>query len=240
MIGLGVGIDYSLFILTRHRAGLAPRAHGLDAAGRAIATSGQAVLVAGTTVVIAILGLAVAGVPALTFMGLGVRDRRRGHGRRRAHAAARAARLRGPQHRPAAACPGMTPKHEGGAYDDDGKLHGWGRWGHHVASHPWPLSRRQPRGPARCSRRPFLQMRLGRARRVERPDEQHAAPRYDLLAEGFGAGLNGPLLLAVDLSKVPPADAQAAADKVAVAVAAAPNVAVGDAAGHERRRRTRR
>ena len=71
MIGLGVGIDYSLFIVTRHRIALH---HGLtvaDAAGRAIATSGQAVLVAGTTVVIAIFGLAVAGVTALTFMGMG-------------------------------------------------------------------------------------------------------------------------------------------------------------------------
>ena len=70
MIGLGVGIDYALFIVTRHRENLRLGMTVEEAAGRAIATSGSAVLFAGITVVIAISGLAVAGIPLVTVMGL--------------------------------------------------------------------------------------------------------------------------------------------------------------------------
>ena len=63
MIGLGVGIDYALFIVTRHRQHLHEGMSVEDSAGTAIATAGQAVLFAGTTVVIAILGLFLAGLP---------------------------------------------------------------------------------------------------------------------------------------------------------------------------------
>ena len=69
MIGLGVGIDYSLFILTRHRQNLATGMDVQESIGRAIGTAGQAVLFAGTTVVIAISGLAVAGIPYVTKLG---------------------------------------------------------------------------------------------------------------------------------------------------------------------------
>src|SRR3954451_15012775 len=72
MVGLGVGIDYALFIVTRHRVNLHAGMSIADAAGTANATAGQAVLFAGTTVVIAILGLFVAGLPALTSMGFAV------------------------------------------------------------------------------------------------------------------------------------------------------------------------
>jgi RND superfamily putative drug exporter len=69
MIGLGVGIDYALFIVTRHRENLHLGMTVEEAAGRAIATSGSAVLFAGATVVIAISGLAIAGIPAVTSWG---------------------------------------------------------------------------------------------------------------------------------------------------------------------------
>lgn len=70
MIGLAVGIDYSLFVVTRHRQELA-RGHGAaHAAGLATATSGLAVVFAGGTVVIAILGLVVAGIPFVTALGV--------------------------------------------------------------------------------------------------------------------------------------------------------------------------
>src|SRR5262249_1807902 len=71
MIGLGVGIDYSLFIITRHRAGLHRGLTVEDAAGRALATAGQAVVIAGVTVMIAISGLAITGISFVTFMGFG-------------------------------------------------------------------------------------------------------------------------------------------------------------------------
>ncbi|MFY1635120.1 MMPL family transporter [Solwaraspora sp. WMMB335] len=70
MLGLAVGIDYSLFITSRHRQhmleGLAPE----EAAARAVATAGSAVVFAGATVVIALAGLSVVGIPFLTVMGL--------------------------------------------------------------------------------------------------------------------------------------------------------------------------
>ncbi len=69
MIGLGVGIDYALFIVTRHFRGLQ---EGLDideSIARAVATSGGAVFFAGCTVTIALVSLAVAGIPLVTTMG---------------------------------------------------------------------------------------------------------------------------------------------------------------------------
>ncbi|MBA3717730.1 MAG: MMPL family transporter [Actinobacteria bacterium] len=71
MLGLAVGIDYALFILTRHRQHLADGLEPREAAARAVATAGGAVAFAGTTVVIALVGLAVVGIPFLTVMGLG-------------------------------------------------------------------------------------------------------------------------------------------------------------------------
>ena len=70
MIGLGVGIDYALFLVTRHREFLARGATVEESVGRAVATAGLAVIFAGGTVVIAILGLAVAGVPFMTAAGV--------------------------------------------------------------------------------------------------------------------------------------------------------------------------
>ena len=72
MIGLGVGIDYALFVVTRFRQHLHEGMPVAEAAGRANATAGQAVLFAGTTVVIAIVGLLLAGLPAVTTMGFAV------------------------------------------------------------------------------------------------------------------------------------------------------------------------
>ena len=69
MVGLGVGIDYALFVLARHREYLAHGVEVHEAAGRAVATAGQPVVFAGGTVVVSILGMAVAGVPFMTAGG---------------------------------------------------------------------------------------------------------------------------------------------------------------------------
>ena len=89
MIGLGVGIDYALIIVTRHREYLARGMEVEESVGRAVATAGQAVLFAGGTVVIAILGLVVAGVPFMTAGGHRHLAHRADHGARFAHLAAR-------------------------------------------------------------------------------------------------------------------------------------------------------
>jgi RND superfamily putative drug exporter len=70
MIGLAVGIDYALFILTRHRAQLAAGLAPAESAGLAAGTAGTAVAFAGCTVIIALAALAVVGIPFLTVMGL--------------------------------------------------------------------------------------------------------------------------------------------------------------------------
>ncbi len=71
MLGLAVGIDYALFIVSRARALLAEDHDPLEATGRAVATAGSAVVFAGMTVMIALLGLSLAGIPFLTIMGVG-------------------------------------------------------------------------------------------------------------------------------------------------------------------------
>ncbi|MER7780463.1 MMPL family transporter [Streptomyces sp. NPDC096191] len=70
MIGLAVGIDYALFVVSRYRAELARGRSREDAAAHAVGTAGSAVVFAGLTVVIALAGLAVVGIPLLTQMGL--------------------------------------------------------------------------------------------------------------------------------------------------------------------------
>ncbi|CAM5675845.1 MMPL family transporter OS=Streptomyces alboniger OX=132473 GN=CP975_01470 PE=4 SV=1 [Streptomyces alboniger] len=70
MIGLAVGIDYALFIVSRYRAEIAEGRTPEDAAGRATGTAGSAVVFAGLTVVVALSGLAVVNIPILTKMGL--------------------------------------------------------------------------------------------------------------------------------------------------------------------------
>src|SRR5205823_10163278 len=69
MIGLGVGIDYALFIVTRHFRGLEAGLEMDESIARAAATSGGAVFFAGCTVTIALVSLAVAGIPLVTTMG---------------------------------------------------------------------------------------------------------------------------------------------------------------------------
>ena len=70
MIGLAVGVDYALFILSRHRAQLATGLAPAESAAVAVGTAGTAVVFAGSTVIIALTALSVVGIPFLTVMGL--------------------------------------------------------------------------------------------------------------------------------------------------------------------------
>ncbi len=192
MVGLGVGIDYALFLVTRHREFLARGMAVDDAAGRAVATAGQSVIFAGGTVVIAILGLAVAGVPFLTsaavaisvtvlvmvvasitllpaFLGLA------GHRINGLRASRRNA------HRPASI----------GA--------GWERWGRHVAKHAWKYTIGVTVGLLAMAA-PVLALRVGFPDEGTLPASRTERRAYDLVANGFGPGLNGPLVIAIDIS----------------------------------------
>jgi putative drug exporter of the RND superfamily len=214
MIGLGVGIDYSLFIVTRHRENLRLGLPVEEAAGRAIATSGAAVLFAGATVVIAICGLAIAGIPAVTLMGLT-------SALTVAVMVAIAltllpALLGFAGHRiDAIRLPGMRA---GAGLAARESL--WHRWGRQVSAHPW---RYLVAGVAVLGllAAPVLNMRLGMTDNGSSPTSMTTRRAYDLVAEGFGPGFNGPLVLAVDL------DGASAGDltPLAAAVADDPGVA---------------
>ncbi len=70
MLGLAVGIDYALFIVSRYRTEVLKGLDLEEAVGRSVATAGSAVVFAGLTVLIALSGLAIVGIPFLTVMGL--------------------------------------------------------------------------------------------------------------------------------------------------------------------------
>jgi RND superfamily putative drug exporter len=192
MIGLGVGIDYALFIVTRHRENLRLGMTVEEAAGRAIATSGSAVLFAGATVVIAICGLAIAGIPAVTVMGL--------------MAALTVAVM-------VAIALTLLPALLGfaGHKIDAIRLPGmragagiagreslWHRWGRQVSAHPW---RYLVGGVLVLGllAAPVFSMRLGMTDNGASPTSMTTRRAYDLLADGFGPGFNGPLVLSVEL-----------------------------------------
>ena len=190
MIGLGVGIDYALFIVTRHRENLWAGMTVEEAAGRANATSGAAVLFAGATVVIAICGLAIAGIPAVTVMGL--------------MAALTVAVMVAISLTLLPALLGFAG-HRIDAIRVPGLRAGipsresmWHRWGRQVSAHPWRylLSGTLVLGLLAA---PAFAMRLGMTDNGASPPSLTTRQAYDLLADGFGPGFNGPLVLAADL-----------------------------------------
>ena len=201
LIGLGVGIDYALFIVTRHRRGLQSGLTPEQAAVKAIDTSGRAVLFAGSTVCIALLGILVLGVsflnglavasaltvvftvlaavtllPALLgVFGMRVLSRRQ---RRRLAAGA-----------PAPGAAGM-----------------WARWANTIERRPAILAVAAA-AVMLVLAIPVLSLRLGSSDQGNDPSSTTTRQAYDLLADGFGPGFNGPLLLVAQTSS--PADAAA-------------------------------
>ncbi len=200
MIGLGVGIDYALFIVTRHRENLRLGHTVEDAAGRSIATSGSAVLFAGLTVVIAICGLAIAGIPNVTWMGLmsgmtvlvmvaislTLLPALLGFAGRKIDKVS----LPGLKQRAA--------RQAANAAVNGTRESGWHRWGRHVSAHPW---RYLVAGTLTLLvlAAPVLSLRLGMIDNGTKSTELTTRRAYDLLSQGFGPGFNGPLLLTAEL-----------------------------------------
>ena len=214
MIGLGVGIDYALFIVTRYRQHLAQGHRVEDAAGRAMATAGQAVLLAGATVIVAILGLWIAGIPFVELLGSA------------AAIVVAVAVLAAMTLLPALLgfagrsidrfrVPGMRPT------TDDDRVGGWTRWGRHVATRPWRHLVLSTVILAILAL-PMLSMRLGQVDAGTAPPDTTQRRAYDLMAGAFGPGSNGPLLLTVELAT--PRDA-VALEAISAALVADPDVA---------------
>jgi putative drug exporter of the RND superfamily len=193
MIGLGVGIDYSLFVVTRFRENRRGGDGVKPATVVAMDTAGRAVLFAGSTVIIALLGMFVLGVSFLNGLAvasaiavlftmlsaltalpallsrIGERIARRRPGRRSAATTANGA---------------------GAGF--------WARWARLIRRHPWPAA---VAGLAimLVIAVPALSMRMGLSDAGNDPAGNTTRKAYDLLAEGFGQGFNGPLEIVAQL-----------------------------------------
>jgi putative drug exporter of the RND superfamily len=215
MIGLGVGIDYALFIVTRFRENYRTGVGLQPAIVDAMDTAGRAVLFAGVTVIIALMGqfalgvgflqgLAVASslavlltmVAALTVLPallsrLGERIARPG------------------RRTPTASAPGA------------GESTSWGRWAALIQRHPWPAA---IAGLAimLTLAAPALALRLGSSDAGNDPPGQTTRQAYDLLARGFGRGVNGPLQVVASLPSV---GDRPALTRIAATLRATPDVA---------------
>jgi uncharacterized membrane protein YdfJ with MMPL/SSD domain len=201
MIGLGVGIDYALFLVTRHRDNLREGMPVHASVATAVATSGSAVVFAGSTVVIALLALGVAGIPLVTSLGIATAI------------AVVVAVLAAITLLPAMLATAGTrinslalpawlhpqPKPEG-----QGLWAGWARW---VSGHKWtavlialailvPLAL------------PVSQLALGQEDIGVTPEDTTERKAFDLLSDGFGPGYNGVFVVAVELKPAAAASPQ--------------------------------
>ncbi|QNS02846.1 MMPL family transporter [Streptomyces xanthii] len=213
MIGLAVGIDYALFIVSRYRAELAEGRKGEEAAGRAVGTAGSAVVFAGLTVIVALAGLAVVNIPILTKMGLA------------AAATVAIAVLIALTMIPALLGfagrkvlrrkDRKAPAQAAG----EGKPNLGTRWSRFVLRRPLAVLLVAVLGLGAVAV-PAASLELGL------PDEGSSAPdstqrkAYDMLSESFGAGFNGPLMVTVDGN-----DAAAAAKTVSTSLGKVEGVA---------------
>jgi RND superfamily putative drug exporter len=192
MVGLGVGIDYALFLVTRHRDHLGRGLSVEDSVGLAVATAGRAVLFAGGTVVIAILGLAVAGIPFVTAAGVAV------------SAVVLVMVVASMTLLPAFLglsghrIDRLVLRRPARSGSDARSV--WWRWGGHVSRHPWPYA---VGGTVvlLALAAPVLALRVGSPDDGILPETRTERRAYDLVAEGFGPGSNGPLVVAVDVRR---------------------------------------
>lgn len=231
MLGLAVGIDYALFIVSRFRHELAarkdgpsPRENGADAAGHAVGTAGSAVVFAGLTVIIALAALSVVGIPLLQSLGLA------------AAATVAVAVLVAITLLPALL--GFT-----GNRLVKGRLFGRKTPDPEADGGPVPMGERWARLVVRF-RVPALILAVAALGTVAIPasdlrlglpdDGMQAADTtqrkaYDMLSTGFGPGFNGPLLVVAELPQG--ADPQAAIQQVTASVTALPGVAYAAPSG---------
>ena len=213
LLGLGVAIDYGLFLMARHREQLDHGVPVIKSAGRATATSGAAIVVAGSTVVVSILGLYVSGVPfvgamglasaivvavamlaALTlmpaFMGVAKQNVRAIKDRR---AAKRATRGNVDEVTAAARLAKLTA-----ASDEAHENSAFARWGRKVSNRPWPWAIAAT-GVLVVLAIPLFSLRLGQLDAGTNPTSESIRRAYDLIATNFGPGANGPLTVVVQL-----------------------------------------
>ena len=219
MLGLAVGIDYALFILSRHRHNIGDGLEPAEAAAQATATAGSAVVFAGMTVVIALVGLTVVNIPILTVMGLAAAGTVTiavliaitllpailGF------AGTRVARVN--------RVLGFRPLRKRTSPESMGT-----RWARFVTSRPLPalLVSLAVLGAVAL---PALHMKLGLPDGGSKPTSSTERRAYDLLTEGFGPGFNGTLTVVVDAPNLGPQDQKDLANKLVDGLEKVPGVA---------------
>src|ERR1700729_2894108 len=207
LLGLGVAVDYGLFLVARHREQLDNGMGVVASIRHAAGTSGAAIVVAGSTVAVSVLGLYISGVgfvgslglaaaivvvitmiSALTLlpalMGLARQTIRALTARVRAHKAGLSARQQATQ--TAAA---TQEQHERSAF---------ARWGRMVSDRPWPWAVLSVAVLVVLAI-PLFSITLGQPDNGTNPTSQSNRQAYDLISQGFGVGVNGPLTVVVKL-----------------------------------------
>ncbi|PWU24099.1 MAG: hypothetical protein C5B48_07500 [Candidatus Rokuibacteriota bacterium] len=219
MLGLAVGIDYALFILSRHRQGLADGLAPREAAARASATAGSAVVFAGSTVIIALVGLIVVNIPFLTVMGLA------------AAGTVGTAVLIANTLLPAMLGfmgPRMARKNRVLAHRRRPKAPGSEtasvRWARFVTGRPVPVLI-VGLGLLLAVAMPALHMKLGLPDGGSKSTSTTERRAYDMLTEAFGPGFNGQLTAVVDAPELTDKQQIAIADDVAKEIKKLPGVA---------------
>ncbi|MEK6278611.1 MAG: MMPL family transporter [Actinomycetota bacterium] len=191
MIGLGVGIDYALFIVTRYKQHLGEGMEMREALARSTATSGGTVVFAGGTVVIALCSLFFANIPLVSTLGFTA-------------AIAVVVAAVGAVTLLPALLGALGPRIDslrvrlGRTHPDDHQPHGWLRWAKGVSQRPWRSVAISVVVLAVLAA-PVLDLELGQSDTGALPKSTTARQAYDGLTKGFGVGANGPLLIATKL-----------------------------------------
>ncbi|MGW8888888.1 MMPL family transporter [Streptomyces sp. NPDC055749] len=227
MIGLAVGIDYALFIVSRYRAELAEGREREEAAGRAVGTAGSAVVFAGLTVVIALAGLAVVNIPMLSKMGFAAAGTvaiavlialtlvpallgfagKRVFGRKARKAAEALTKSEAGSE---TSLNKAAPKQNVGT-----------RWARFVLRKPVWVLLVGVLGLGVIAV-PAASLEMGLPDEGSQPKSTTQRQAYDMLSDGFGPGFNGPLLAAVDTKNS--SDGKAAVERVSEEIKALPHV----------------
>ncbi|ADI10488.1 membrane transport protein [Streptomyces bingchenggensis BCW-1] len=218
MLGLAVGIDYALFIVSRYRSELAEGHPKQEAAARATGTAGSAVVFAGLTVIIALAGLAVVNIPMLTKMGLAAAgsvtiaviiavtlvpamlgfagDRVLSKTGKNKAGKNKVAKSRAGRNKAGENEAGKNEE-EPAAADSTAKVPMGLRWAQFVLRRPAAVLLAGVVGLGVIAI-PSASMTLGLPDDGAQPSDTTQRRAYDLLSEGFGVGFNGPLVVVVD------------------------------------------